>query len=128
MTTIAKTELDGREEILRAEIVEAGRLALDWFERRSSLAVALKGPQDYASEADAAVERLLSEPTRRGLPRRCLPRRGGGRRGRRARSGWSIPIDGTANFVRGVPRFCVSVAFVADGKIAARCHLQPGDR
>ena len=48
---LEEMELDRREVACRAVTAEAGRLALDWFERRSSsIAVALKGPQDYASE------------------------------------------------------------------------------
>ena len=98
----------------RALTIEAGRLALDWFEQRSSLAVALKGPQDYASEADAAVERMLRSRFAEAFPDDAfLGEEEGGEVGEPI---WvADPIDGTANFVRGVPRFCVSLAFVADG-------------
>lgn len=35
------------------------------------------------------------------------------------------PIDGTANFVRGIAHFCVSIAFVLDGAIRLGAILQP---
>jgi myo-inositol-1(or 4)-monophosphatase len=39
---------------------------------------------------------------------------------------WVIdPIDGTANFARGIPHFCVSIAFVREGQIAAGAMCNP---
>ena len=124
MATIAAAELDGREEVLRAVTIEAGRLALDWFERRASLEVALKGPQDYASEADAAVERMIRGRLAEAFPGDAfLGEEEGGEVGERV---WvADPIDGTANFVRGVTRFCVSLAFVADGRVQLGAIVSP---
>ncbi len=126
-TSTNRTDLARRQELCRTVTIEAGQLALDWFNRRGELQVALKGPQDYASEADAAVERLLARRIAEAFPEdHFLGEEEGGEVGDLV---WVVdPIDGTANFVRGVPRFCVSVAFVADGTIAAGCDLQPGDR
>ncbi|MGD9511384.1 MAG: inositol monophosphatase [Geminicoccaceae bacterium] len=122
--TIDEEDLDRREEVCRAVIAEAGRLALDWFERRSSIAVALKGPQDYASEADAAVERMVRSRIAEAFPDDAfLGEEEGGEVGERV---WVIdPIDGTANFVRGVARFCVSLAFVADGRVQLGAIVSP---
>ena len=122
--TIAEKGLDHREEVCRAVTLEAGRLALDWFERRSSLEVALKGPQDYASEADAAVERVVRGRLAEAFPEDAfLGEEEGGEVGERV---WVVdPIDGTANFVRGVTRFCVSLAFVADGRVQLGAIVSP---
>ena len=35
------------------------------------------------------------------------------------------PIDGTANFIRGMARFCVSIAFVAGGKVQLGAICSP---
>jgi myo-inositol-1(or 4)-monophosphatase len=120
----AQAELDRREPILRDVTVEAGRLALDWFNRRDTLQFALKGPQDYASEADAAVERLLARRLAEAFPEdRFLGEEEGGEVGDQF---WVVdPIDGTANFVRGVTRFCVSVAFVAGGRVQLGAIFSP---
>ena len=117
-------ELDRREVACRAVTAEAGRLALDWFERRSSIAVTLKGPQDYASEADAAVERLVAGRLAEAFPDDAfLGEEEGGEVGERV---WVVdPIDGTANFIRGVARFCVSVAFVAGGQVQLGAICSP---
>ena len=69
----------------------------------------LKGAQDWLTEADGAVERLLSERLAQAFPEDGFQ----GEEGGRARSGslrWVVdPIDGTANFMRGGKRFCVSL-------------------
>ena len=124
MAALAESELDGRERILREVIGEAGRLAQDWFERRASLEVALKGPQDYASEADAAVERVIRRRLAEAFPDDAfLGEEEGGEVGERV---WvADPVDGTANFVRGVTRYCVSLAFVADGRVQLGAIVSP---
>ena len=53
-------DLDTREQVLREAMREAGAVALDSFARRDTT-IAFKGPQDYLSEVDAAVERLLAQ-------------------------------------------------------------------
>jgi myo-inositol-1(or 4)-monophosphatase len=69
----------------------------------------LKGTQDWLTEADGAVERLLSERLAHAYPADGFQ----GEEGGSVRSGslrWVVdPIDGTANFMRGAQRFCVSV-------------------
>jgi myo-inositol-1(or 4)-monophosphatase len=78
------------------------------------LKVEQKGPQDPVSEADRAAETLIREWLGRAFPGDgFLGEEGGGTTAERL---WVIdPIDGTANFVRGMPSFCVSLAYVEDG-------------
>jgi myo-inositol-1(or 4)-monophosphatase len=121
---LARAELDRREQICRTVVVEAGKLALAWLDRREALNVALKGPQDYASAADAAVERLLAKRLAEACPGDLfLGEEEGGEVGDRV---WVVdPIDGTANFIRGIARFCVSVAFVAGGQVQLGAVFSP---
>src|SRR5271167_76099 len=76
--------------------------------------VTLKGTQDWLTEADAAVERFLSERLAALFPADGFQ----GEEGGKARQGtlrWVVdPIDGTANYARGRPRFCVSLALLED--------------
>jgi myo-inositol-1(or 4)-monophosphatase len=69
----------------------------------------LKGAQDWLTEADGAVERLLSDRLALAFPADGFQ----GEEGGSARTGslrWIVdPIDGTANFMRGSKRFCVSL-------------------
>ena len=72
---------------------EAGQIAKRRFLDRSSFTVGFKGPQDYLTEVDGEVERLIADAPARDLSRRRLHRRGGRGAGRRRparRSGWSI--------------------------------------
>jgi myo-inositol-1(or 4)-monophosphatase len=88
---------------------EAGALALRMRPPAGAAIATLKGAQDWLTEADGAVERLLSERLAAEWPDDGFQ----GEEGGEVRSGtlrWVVdPIDGTANFMRGAPRFCVSL-------------------
>jgi myo-inositol-1(or 4)-monophosphatase len=95
---------------------EAGRLIRLRFEQRGdALTLKFKGPQDYLTETDAEVERLIAARLAESFPDDdFFGEEGGGSFGRDV---WIVdPIDGTADFARGVPYFCVSIAFVRDGR------------
>lgn len=101
---------------------EAGDLARRLFETRDAGTYQLKGHQDFLTEADTAVERLVKGRLAEAFPGdTCVGEEGGGAYSSQV---WVIdPIDGTANFARGVPHFCISIAFVRDGRpvIGAIC-------
>jgi myo-inositol-1(or 4)-monophosphatase len=88
---------------------EAASLAQRMRTPHTPMAATLKGAQDWVTEADGAVERLLSDRLLQAFPNDGFQ----GEEGGRARSGsfrWVVdPIDGTANFMRGSQRFCVSL-------------------
>ena len=88
---------------------EAAALALRMRPPPGASSAKLKGAQDWLTEADGAVERLLSERLAQAYPADGFQ----GEEGGRTRSGslrWVVdPIDGTANFMRGGRRFCVSL-------------------
>lgn len=93
---------------------EAGVIARRYFEHRHDLVVEHKGIQDLVSAADREVERFIIESLKASFPSdQFLGEEGGGTEGR---SLWVIdPIDGTTNFLRGLPVFCVSIAYLEDG-------------
>lgn len=88
---------------------EAAALALRMQPPPGATQASLKGAQDWLTEADGAVERLLSERLAAAYPVDGFQ----GEEGGEARSGqlrWIVdPIDGTANYMRGARRFCVSL-------------------
>ena len=73
---------------------------------------AKSSPTDLVSEADHAAERLIRERLAARAAGRRLPRRGGRRRdGERERLRWVVdPLDGTINFLFGIPQWAVSIA------------------
>ncbi|MBI1779061.1 MAG: inositol monophosphatase [Proteobacteria bacterium] len=124
VTPADKVELDARELALAGVIREAGRLARTYFYDRASLGLTFKGPQDYLTVADGAVERAIIERLGRAFPGDGFLGEEGG--GRPAPSLWVIdPIDGTANFARGVPHFCISIAYMRNGKVELGAIYQP---
>jgi myo-inositol-1(or 4)-monophosphatase len=77
------------------------------------LAVANKGVLDVCTEADLAVERLLRQRLADRFGDAILGEEYGGTDGDRL---WVVdPIDGTYNFVHGLPQWCISIGFVSNG-------------
>jgi myo-inositol-1(or 4)-monophosphatase len=107
-------ELDRRLDVARAIGSEAAEMARGYFARAGTLSVAHKGPQDIVTEADGAVERMIRARLAASFPDDSfLGEEDGGAAGTRI---WVVdPIDGTSNFARGLPHFCVSIAFVDTG-------------
>lgn len=74
--------------------------------------IGYKGPQDFLTATDLAIERLLRESITRQFPDDALL--GEEQGGSIGDDTWVMdPIDGTANFARGIPHFCVVLAFVS---------------
>ena len=93
---------------------EAGRLALDYFRRLDDLDVVDKGPQDFVTEADQNVETAVRAALAEALPDDGIV--GEEHAPVTGTSGftWVIdPIDGTANFISGIPAWTVVLAGVA---------------
>jgi myo-inositol-1(or 4)-monophosphatase len=93
----------------------AGALARRHFQARpATLQIAFKGDQDYVSATDAEVETLIRERLQDAFPHDSFfGEEGGGVFGGDV---WIVdPVDGTANFMRGIPMFCVSMAFLRNG-------------
>src|SRR5579863_6648903 len=93
---------------------EAGAIARKRFADRSSFTVKFKGHQDFLTEVDVEIERLIATKLHAAFPDDGLiGEEGEGRKARNGAPTWVVdPIDGTANFARGAPHFCVSIACV----------------
>ncbi len=114
--SLREDELTERLAIAEAVLHEAGALALDYFRRRHELAIQFKGPQDVVSHADREVERLIRERLSAAFPGDGFLGEEHGAEGDQSRC-WVIdPIDGTQNFLRGIPYWTVVLAFVVDGQ------------
>ena len=110
--------LDLRLLVAAAVVREAGQLARDFFTRREQLEIEHKGMQDLVSIADRQVEEVIRTRLAAAFP-------GDGIMGEEGETiepppgagSWVIdPIDGTANFLRGVPYWSVALAYVEDGR------------
>jgi myo-inositol-1(or 4)-monophosphatase len=95
---------------------EAGVLARRRFLDKGSFTVRFKGRQDFLTEVDGETERLIASRLADCFPGDgFLGEEGGGGTGANGAPLWVVdPIDGTSNFARGVPHFCVSIACIID--------------
>jgi myo-inositol-1(or 4)-monophosphatase len=96
---------------------EAGLSARRSFQSRPrSTQPDFKGHQDFVTATDAEVEDLIRRRLAEVFPQDSFfGEEGGGTFGRDV---WVVdPIDGTANFARGIPHFAISIAFVRDRQV-----------
>lgn len=105
-----------RLNLCRRLAAEAGRLAHRGFGRAALLPA--KGRHDEVTAMDREVERMVRESIARAFPRDAvLGEEDGASPGlASAEHVWVIdPIDGTANYARGIAHYCVSIAVLRDG-------------
>lgn len=112
------TSLELQQRLLVASAVarEAGALQRRRFLARNSETVAyqFKGPQDYLTATDGEVEKLVRARLLAAYPGDTMLGEEDG--GQISDNTWVVdPIDGTSNFARGIPHFCVSIALVHKG-------------
>jgi myo-inositol-1(or 4)-monophosphatase len=120
------SELDNRLRVAEAIVREAGRVAADHFARRELLSVQHKGAQDLVSEADRACEDLIVGGLSRLFPGDGFLGEERGACNLDAPTVWVIdPIDGTHNFLTGIPIWCVSVGLVVGGDLALGIIYHP---
>jgi myo-inositol-1(or 4)-monophosphatase len=107
---------DLRLSVASAVAREAGSLARRRLNGRPGISsINLKGHQDYLSIVDAEVEALVRSRLLESFPEDSFFGEEGG--GSFENNVWVVdPIDGTANFVRGISQFCISIAYVKDGQ------------
>lgn len=93
---------------------EAGQIAMRYFRAGADTGTSLKGPQDFLTLADTKIDVLIRTALNAAFPDdTVLTEEAGGRSSIKC---WVIdPIDGTANFARGLANFAISIAFCVDG-------------
>lgn len=110
---LSSVALDAREAFLAELVREAGALAQAAFSSPASFE--MKGPQDFLTATDSAVESLLRARIAASFPKDGFLGEESG--GVASDPVWVVdPIDGTANFARRIPHYCISVALVAGGE------------
>ncbi|ADU13382.1 inositol monophosphatase family protein [Asticcacaulis excentricus] len=97
------------------------------FGEISELQVSRKGPGDFVTAADKRVEAALFEELTRLRPGYgFLGEEQGLREGTDKTHRWIVdPIDGTTNFMHGIPVFACTVALERDGEIVAGVTYNP---
>jgi myo-inositol-1(or 4)-monophosphatase len=106
---------------------KAGRSLVRDFGEIENLQVSLKGPANFVSNADRRAEEIVFEELRKARPTYSfLMEEGGEVRGTDGQHRWIVdPLDGTTNFLHGIPLFCVAIALERAGEIVASVIFNP---
>ena len=106
---------------------KAGRGLLKDFGEVENLQVSSKGPGDFVSRADKAAEALIKEELMHARPSYgFLGEEGNEIDGEDPTRRWIVdPLDGTTNFLHGLPHWAVSIALEHKGQIVAGVIYDP---
>jgi len=111
--------------MIRAAFAAAKNLKRD-FGEVEQLQVSEKGPGDFVSHADIKAERTVRAELARTRPEYGFLGEEGGETKGDGRNRWiADPLDGTTNFLHGVPHFAISLALERDGEVIAGIIYQP---
>ncbi|XDA96615.1 inositol monophosphatase family protein [Sulfitobacter sp. LCG007] len=105
----------------------AGRSLVKDFREVENLQVSTKGAGDFVSRADMAAEKMLKEDLLGARPTYgWLGEETGGQDGEDPTRRWIVdPLDGTTNFLHGLPHWAVSIALEHKGQIVAGVVYDP---
>ena len=108
-------------------VTKAGRGMRRDFGEVEQLQVSIKGPSDFVSAADRKAEEILRAELSRARPDvGFLLEEGGTVEGKDSGQRFIIdPLDGTTNFLHGIPQFAVSVALERNGSLVAGVVYNP---
>src|SRR5690349_6674808 len=114
------------EIMLRAARAAARVLARD-FGEVEQLQVSIKGPGDFVSAADRKAESVIKEELKRGRPDYgFIMEESGTEAGRSPHNRWIVdPLDGTTNFLHGLPHWAISIALEQHGEITTALVFDP---
>lgn len=118
-------ELEARADFLKGLIQRVGIEAQHLFDTRKPGLYTLKGHQDFLTEADTFVELEIYHAIQQHFPEDAFlgEETGGQMTGDTI---WVVdPIDGTANYARGIPHFCVCIALISRGRTQLGAIFNP---
>ena len=111
--------------MIRAAFAAAKNLKRD-FGEVEHLQISEKGPGDFVSHADIKAERTLRAELARTRPDYGFLGEEGGESKGDGRNRWIVdPLDGTTNFLHGVPHFAISIGLEREGELIAGVIYQP---
>jgi myo-inositol-1(or 4)-monophosphatase len=107
--------------------LKAARGLIRDFGEVEHLQVSVKGTGEFVSTADLKAERTLKAELKKARPGYAmLFEEGGAEPGSDARHRWIVdPLDGTTNFLHGIPHFAISIALERDDEIVAGVVYEP---
>jgi myo-inositol-1(or 4)-monophosphatase len=106
---------------------KAGRSLVRDFGEVENLQVSRKGPADFVSNADRKAEEIVFEELRKARPTYAfLMEERGEVTGTDGQHRWIVdPLDGTTNFLHGIPMFAVAIALERGSEVVASVVYNP---
>lgn len=113
--------------IAKRAALSAGKVLLRHFDRLDRITVNAKGRHDFVSEADIQAEREIIHVIRRIYPQHGIVAEESGLiAGADDEYQWIVdPLDGTTNFLHGLPHFAVSIALKHKGRLEVGVVYDP---
>src|SRR5512146_1015178 len=113
--------------VMAGAALKAARGLIRDFGEVEQLQVSVKGPSDFVSSADLKAEKILKAELAKARPGYgFLLEESGASAGSDSHHRWIIdPLDGTTNFLHGIPHWAISIALERDGEVAAGLVYEP---
>ena len=112
--------------IAKRAALGASRILLRHFDHLERLNVTAKNRNDFVSEADLQAEREIIQILRKTYPNHGILAEETGEQPGQDEYQWVIdPLDGTTNFLHGIPHFAISIAFRHRNRLEAGLVYDP---
>ena len=113
--------------VMAGAALKAARGLVRDFGEVEQLQVSVKGPGEFVSTADLRAERTIRNELTRARPGYgLLFEEAGAVVGSDPHHRWIVdPLDGTTNFLHGIPHFAISIALERDGEVVAGVVYEP---
>ncbi len=106
---------------------KASKVLIRDFGEIEKLQVSKKGPADFVTNADLKTEKIIIQELKKAKPNfSIISEENGVEINKDKKNTWIIdPIDGTVNFLHGVPHFAISIALKSDNEIISGLIFDP---
>ena len=106
---------------------KASKILIRDFGEIEKLQVSKKGPLDFVTNSDLKTEKIIIEELNKGRPDySIISEENGIKKNKDNKNTWIIdPIDGTVNFLHGVPHFATSIALQHENQIISGLIYDP---
>ena len=106
---------------------KASKILIRDFGEVEKLQVSKKGPSDFVTNADLKAEKIIIEELKKARPNySIISEENGIEENKDKNNTWIIdPIDGTMNFLHGIPHFAISIALKSNNEIVTGLIFDP---
>ncbi len=106
---------------------KASKILIRDFGEIEKLQVSKKGPTDFVTNADLKAEKIILEELTKARPNySTISEENGTKKNKDKDNIWVIdPIDGTINFLHGIPHFAISIGLISNGEIKSGLIFDP---